>query len=477
MADDKRDGSDDLFEDLDKFFAPIQDVDWPGPDDPEPPAPTRAAEEHVAVHVEAPAPQPPDEPDLTDEPRLTDDPQPIVDPEPETVVVSTEDDAAWYDTGVLETFDVSPGPTPSLRRRRRSRARRASSLAARRTTSGPTDDRPAAGAPTVADLRRRSAEPTPADVEAAAGTSRVPCGTSPSRPRRPRRSPCRSTTTRSRASSSRSFRPTAATTCSATSRATPSSRWPDRRRRRSRRHPGRPGGARRRAPHGEGWLRGPRRAQLAGAHLRGGRRRPRTTRSQRRRARRAGSLPDGAVLCPASRWAACWPVTRSSRCWPPPSCCWRRASCTASSTSTTCSPPPPWGSSTGALSWPGAYYRGEGAMLAMFGLGVVGHLPVVPRGAGRASQEPRRQHGTDAAGHRLHPAARRLSPADAEAPGRRLAGDHRDRAHPRVRHRRVPGGLGLRRRLDPTPARARDEPEEVVGGHDRGHASPPSCAP
>ena len=33
MADDKRDGSDDLFEDLDKFFAPIQDVDWPEPDE------------------------------------------------------------------------------------------------------------------------------------------------------------------------------------------------------------------------------------------------------------------------------------------------------------------------------------------------------------------------------------------------------------------------------------------------------------
>ena len=33
MADDKHDG-DDLFEDLDKFFAPIKDVDW---DEPAPP--------------------------------------------------------------------------------------------------------------------------------------------------------------------------------------------------------------------------------------------------------------------------------------------------------------------------------------------------------------------------------------------------------------------------------------------------------
>jgi len=48
VADDKRDG-DDLFEDLDKFFAPIKDVDW------DEPASTGArevpSEEHVAVRA------------------------------------------------------------------------------------------------------------------------------------------------------------------------------------------------------------------------------------------------------------------------------------------------------------------------------------------------------------------------------------------------------------------------------------------
>jgi phosphatidate cytidylyltransferase len=87
MADDKRDGSDDLFEDLDKFFAPIQDVDWPEPDEAAAPASTPSAEEHVAVHVEPGAPTPAEEQD--------------------PIVVSTDDDAAWYDTDVLETFDVT----------------------------------------------------------------------------------------------------------------------------------------------------------------------------------------------------------------------------------------------------------------------------------------------------------------------------------------------------------------------------------
>jgi len=47
MADDKRDGSDDLFEDLDKFFAPIRDVDWESEEST--PAADTPQEEHVAV--------------------------------------------------------------------------------------------------------------------------------------------------------------------------------------------------------------------------------------------------------------------------------------------------------------------------------------------------------------------------------------------------------------------------------------------
>ncbi len=101
MPDDKRDGSDDLFEDLDKFFAPIQDVDWPEPDAPEPTTPPAVAEEHVAVHGEPTADE-------------------------AVVLTSGEDededeDAPWYDTSTIETFDAdadddesTPVVTPPL---------------------------------------------------------------------------------------------------------------------------------------------------------------------------------------------------------------------------------------------------------------------------------------------------------------------------------------------------------------------------
>ena len=46
MADDKP-GGDDLFEDLDKFFAPIRDVDWESEEST--PAADTPQEEHVAV--------------------------------------------------------------------------------------------------------------------------------------------------------------------------------------------------------------------------------------------------------------------------------------------------------------------------------------------------------------------------------------------------------------------------------------------
>ena len=36
MPDDERE-SDDLFEDLDKFFAPIKEVEWDDPEEPAPP--------------------------------------------------------------------------------------------------------------------------------------------------------------------------------------------------------------------------------------------------------------------------------------------------------------------------------------------------------------------------------------------------------------------------------------------------------
>ena len=79
MADDKRDDGDDLFEDLDKFFAPIKDVDWDEPASAG--ARETPREEHVAVKPAETEPsaagaQPPAAPD------------------------DAEDD--WYDTTVIE---------------------------------------------------------------------------------------------------------------------------------------------------------------------------------------------------------------------------------------------------------------------------------------------------------------------------------------------------------------------------------------
>ena len=54
MPDEKN--GDELFEDLDKFFAPIRDVDW---DEPEEQAAVTPAEEHVSVRTEQAAPAEP----------------------------------------------------------------------------------------------------------------------------------------------------------------------------------------------------------------------------------------------------------------------------------------------------------------------------------------------------------------------------------------------------------------------------------
>jgi phosphatidate cytidylyltransferase len=97
VADDKRNG-DDLFEDLDKFFAPIKDVDWDEPASAG--AHETPSEEHVAVRPGEPAPM---------EPQPT--PQEIVvevaeqAPEPDVVIETHDDDEDWYDTTVLDTID------------------------------------------------------------------------------------------------------------------------------------------------------------------------------------------------------------------------------------------------------------------------------------------------------------------------------------------------------------------------------------
>src|SRR3954464_11134056 len=82
MPDEKN--GDELFEDLDKFFAPIRDVDW---DEPEEPAAVTPCEEHVWVRTE----EPPTPSLTTAEPA----PAPAVD----------NDDEAWHDIRVSEQID------------------------------------------------------------------------------------------------------------------------------------------------------------------------------------------------------------------------------------------------------------------------------------------------------------------------------------------------------------------------------------
>src|ERR1700751_292355 len=84
MPDEKN--GDELFEDLDKFFAPIRDVDW---DEPEEPAAVTPSEEHVSVRTE----QPVAEVSVPQHPAP--EPPPAVD----------DDDEAWHDTGQLEQID------------------------------------------------------------------------------------------------------------------------------------------------------------------------------------------------------------------------------------------------------------------------------------------------------------------------------------------------------------------------------------
>ena len=97
MADDKP-GGDDLFEDLDKFFAPIRDVDWESEEST--PASDPPQEEHVAVRPSAEEPiviaDEPDEPD-------------VAIGAPPAAIDDEDDDDSWYDTSVLEPIDELMG--------------------------------------------------------------------------------------------------------------------------------------------------------------------------------------------------------------------------------------------------------------------------------------------------------------------------------------------------------------------------------
>lgn len=97
MADDKQNG-DDLFEDLDKFFAPIKDVDWDEPSSPATREPS--TEEHVSVHASEPA--------STDLPASAPDEPPTRTQDPG---VETEDeDESWYDTSVMDSIEALDEP-------------------------------------------------------------------------------------------------------------------------------------------------------------------------------------------------------------------------------------------------------------------------------------------------------------------------------------------------------------------------------
>jgi phosphatidate cytidylyltransferase len=99
VADDKRDG-DDLFEDLDKFFAPIKDVDWDEPASAG--ARETPSEEHVAVR--APDPAPAVTGSRTPE-SSEDDPTVLDEPAPVSASAEDDDDEEWYDTTVLDTIE------------------------------------------------------------------------------------------------------------------------------------------------------------------------------------------------------------------------------------------------------------------------------------------------------------------------------------------------------------------------------------
>jgi phosphatidate cytidylyltransferase len=101
--------SDDLFEDLDKFFAPIKDVEWEEPE--EPAGAETADEEHVTVR---PEPEPvvtvphddedeelaPVQAELDDDEELTSSPD-----------ATDDEDDSWYDTAALDPVDDALGTT------------------------------------------------------------------------------------------------------------------------------------------------------------------------------------------------------------------------------------------------------------------------------------------------------------------------------------------------------------------------------
>ena len=94
MADDKRDG-DDLFEDLDKFFAPIKDVDWDEP--------ASAGARETPTRSTSPFAR--RRPAVTRSRQSEPEPSPSRPRPLATPSADDEDDEDWYDTTVLDTIE------------------------------------------------------------------------------------------------------------------------------------------------------------------------------------------------------------------------------------------------------------------------------------------------------------------------------------------------------------------------------------
>ncbi len=105
MAGDKRDG-DDLFEDLDKFFAPIKDVEWDEPASAG--ARSTSNEEHVSVRADETASMSPADPPAAGSSPESTAPAGTTEGEGhDRVDVEGQEleDEDWYDTSVLETIE------------------------------------------------------------------------------------------------------------------------------------------------------------------------------------------------------------------------------------------------------------------------------------------------------------------------------------------------------------------------------------
>jgi len=101
--------SDDLFEDLDKFFAPIKDVEWEEPQ--EPAGAETADEEHVSVRPEpepvVTVPHAEEDEELAPVQAELDDDEEF----PPSQGEADDDDDSWYDTAALDPVDKALGTT------------------------------------------------------------------------------------------------------------------------------------------------------------------------------------------------------------------------------------------------------------------------------------------------------------------------------------------------------------------------------